>query len=481
MSRSPDFMAPTPMRGAPIVPSRQTRPMVEVGGRAAPGAQRLTNTLYSLRVKEIWAFVKKQPISFWAINSYLFFEYVRPQQIYRSIDIIPYAWTSIIIAAVARLSEGKLRRWYPADSWLMAFSCMILISSVLASNPGTSFEHLGDYFAWVLIYFLITNIVTNEQRFLVFMLAFLIHSTKMSQHGVQNFVERGGGFASWGAAGAPGWFQNSGEFGIQMCIFLPLAVCFVQALRPYWGKGKFLLFLFMPISALVSVIASSSRGAVLGLGPVFLWMLLKSKKPVQSILMITLAVAATWQLLPSEQKLRFTEMGDDETSQTRLIYWKRGMEMMETHPLAGVGYKNWFGYTSTHFPMLVGSGGRTYNQLPHNIFIEVGSELGYTGLLLFFGLIGATLYTNSKTRKAAKQLGSGGKFANAMAHGLDAAMIGYLGGGFFVTVFYYPFFWINFAFTVALHHSILQKTLSGSNPSVDAVPQRARSRAHGRA
>jgi hypothetical protein len=39
-----------------------------------------------------------------------------------------------------------------------------------------------------------------------------------------------------------------------------------------------------------------------------------------------------------------------------------------------------------------------------------------------------------------------------MAFGFDGALIGYLITGFFVTVLYYPFFWINLAMTVSLHN-----------------------------
>ena len=40
-----------------------------------------------------------------------------------------------------------------------------------------------------------------------------------------------------------------------------------------------------------------------------------------------------------------------------------------------------------------------------------------------------------------------------MSHGLDSALVAYLVAGFFVTVLYYPFFWINLAFTVSLYHT----------------------------
>jgi O-antigen ligase len=147
-------------------------------------------------------------------------------------------------------------------------------------------------------------------------------------------------------------------------------------------------------------------------------------------------------------------MGEDDTSQARLLYWGRGIEMMNRYPITGIGYANWLQYSTDNYEPIFGKGGRPMVQVSHNIFTEAGSELGYTGLFIFIGLIGMTLYTNHRTRKLAKRRSDGLSFPVAMSHGLDAAMMGFLAGGFFVTVLYYPFFWINYAMTVALHHSV---------------------------
>jgi O-antigen ligase len=437
-----------PRRPAAIAPSAP--------GKLSGAA--LKASLYSIKVGEIWRFLKKQPISFWCINLYMFFEYVRPQQTYPGINVLPWTWGFIWLALASFIWEGfRLRRLYTADMMLALFSAAILLSSYLAVFPQQSFDELSLFFTWVLIYLLITNIVSTEQRFLIFMLAFMLYSAKMSQHGARTFAERGGGFASWGATGGSAWFRNSGEFGIQMCVFFPISVYFIQALRRYWPKVKTLVFLLMPASAAISIVASSSRGAVLGLVPVVFWMMMKSRQRVKALVLGVVMAATVWVLIPEEQKTRFTEMGDDATSQTRLIFWQRGLEMMREYPFTGVGYQNWFMYTSLNYPPLYGAGGRPFNQLPHNIFIEAGAELGYTGLLLFVGLIGVTLYTNYKTRKLARRLPGRGDFSTGMAHGLDAAMIGYLAAGMFVTVFYYPFFWINLAMTVALHNVVVNQ------------------------
>ena len=61
---------------------------------------------------------------------------------------------------------------------------------------------------------------------------------------------------------------------------------------------------------------------------------------------------------------------------------------------------------------------------------------------------------NYRTRRAARERGETARFYADMANGLDGSLIAFLVAGQFVTVLYYPFFWINFAMSVALNRSI---------------------------
>jgi O-antigen ligase len=193
-------------------------------------------------------------------------------------------------------------------------------------------------------------------------------------------------------------------------------------------------------------------------------MLGKSRKRFKALALSVVVGAGIWFLLPAEQKERFTAMGEDETSMSRIAYWERGLDMMKNNPVTGVGYANWMRYSAVHYPAFINpNNGQPWHQLPHNIFIEAGAELGYTGLLLFVGLIGFTFYTNYRTRKLCKGRPNG-VFASAMANGLDAGLVGFLVAGFFVTVLYYPFFWINYALTVALHHVVVSRVAAPQSP-----------------
>lgn len=401
------------------------------------------NRLSALKIRDIVSFLLRQPAAFWCLNFYVFIEYVRPQSVYPALNFLPWGKVSIAVTALAWLAEGRRTQLKaPANSWLAAFTAIILIGCFTAYIPGQAFDEVSLYLTWVLVYILIVDIVNTEEKFLIFMLAFLLYSTKMSQHGVRTWASIGFGFQDWGATGGPGWFQNSGEFGIQMDVFFPLSAYFCLALYEHWGLVKKALFIFMPVSAVASMIASSSRGALLGGAGAALWMVWKSKYRFRAFVGMGLVAVIAISAIPEKQVARFRSSGTDTTSTLRLRYWKDGIKITNALPLTGVGFGNWIPYYRRYYNPL--------GQVQHNIFVQAGSETGYPGLLLFVGLIGVTWITNARTRKLLERAKVEGRFMPLMSHALDAALVGYLVSGFFVTVLFYPYFWFNLAMTSAL-------------------------------
>ena len=400
--------------------------------------------LSALRAADIVKYIRRQPLSFWALHFYVFIEYVRPQSVYPSLNFLPWGKLSLGLTTLAFVSERRRSSLTaPANPWLASFTLIILLGCFTAYIPDVAFDSVSLYLTWVLVYILIVGIIDTEERFLIFMLAFLLFSTKMSQHGVRTWASIGFGFQSWGATGGPGWFQNSGEFGIQMDVFFPLSAYFLLALHEHWGLVKTAIFAFLPLSAIASMIASSSRGALLGGAAVALWMVAKSRYRVRAFVGLLVIAAGVATVIPDKQVARFKASGSDNTSALRLKYWKDGIAITNKMPLTGLGFNNWLPYYRRYY--------NRRGEVQHNIFVQAGSELGYPGLLVFVALIGATWVTNHRTRKMVTRARLPGRFIPLMAHGLDAALVGYLVSGFFVTVLFYPYFWFNLAMTSALY------------------------------
>jgi O-antigen ligase len=424
-----------------------------------PGPSTAPGTLYSVTFRGIWQGVWRQPLSFKLVCLYLFMEYVRPQQIWTAIAGPPYSKFIIAFAALAMLFEGRRIRVKLPEIVLIGFTLVVLASSVLAESPPVAWDNISLYLSWLVVYVLISNCVDDEDRFLIFTLSFILYSFKMAQHGTRSWASDGFAFRGWGTNGAPGWFANSGEFGIQMCIFFAVVVMFTRSLSEYWPKWKRYVFWAMVASGVMGIVGSSSRGALVGLAALALWMLAKSRYKVRGLLATGVLALAVYKLLPPEQIARLQSMGTDDTSTSRTELWRHGIEMFQSHPVLGIGYNNWSWYSTLHYGSPL---------LPHNIFVEAGAQLGFLGLIGFVALIAVTLLVNHRTRRIAKSL-ERGRFLHDMADGLDAALISYLACGFFVTVLFYPFFWINLAMTVALNNAALARA-EASSRSVTPAP-----------
>ena len=192
--------------------------------------------LLPLHPRAIWRSVLDQPKSFWCACGYLFFEYVRPQSIYTQIDVV--AWPVIFLGLTFIFAEQERQKWLPSGGMTLGIAVMafiVFLSAVFAVNPLLSFRHWRDFFDWIIIYFVVRRAVNTEVKLFLFIGLFFLANLKMTQHGFLSWAMRGFVFASWGVTGGPGWFSNSGEFGIQLCIFIPMLLGVTLALRQYWS------------------------------------------------------------------------------------------------------------------------------------------------------------------------------------------------------------------------------------------------------
>lgn len=400
----------------------------------------------------LWSSVRRGGVAMYALLGYLLFEYVRPQSIYADIAVLPWSAAFLMLSVMMAFGQKPFRHLRSGISFLLAtFTLLVIASSIFAYSRVEAFNNFDIYLNWVLLYFAFVSIVNTPGRWVLVMAAFLLFSFKMSQHGFRTWAMRGFAFENWGLGGPPGWFENSGELGIQMCVFLPLSVGFVLAFQGQWPRWIAAIAWLMPVTAGATILGSSSRGAVLGGVCSLVPFLVRSKYRVRAFVVIAAATTIGLALMPAEFMDRFRSAGEDETSTARLERWEAGIEMMFDHPVLGVGYFNWpVYYPPTYKP------GAEGGMLSHNIFVQAGSELGVTGLTLFVSMIVACFVMTARVRKAVSNRTDHSLYM-PLANGMDGAMIGFIVSGFFVTVLYYPYFWVQLAFTVALSNVVTKR------------------------
>jgi O-antigen ligase len=420
---------------------------------APPTAKLDADVVELLRLRP-GAFVRtflNESAAFAVCCAYLMFEYVRPQSIYSWLDGMPVTQVTLLLG-LGLVAMERLRDKQPiyGSQWLLlgAYFGTAVISMLLGNYPIAENDKWILLLTWLMAIFIITGSVTSEKRLLLFLVCFLLFSFKMSQHGFRSWAGRGFTFAQEGVHGAPGWFHNSGEVGIQMCIFMPMMLYFMKAGWPYWSRATRVLVCVVPVTIVGTIIGSSSRGAVFGVLAAMSWIFLRADKRrallATSVLAVALIVIAA---LPDEFGGRFTQIGQDSSSQLRLAHWAFGWHLAKEHPVLGVGLGNWI---PAYREYLETTGSNVILQVSHNIFIEAVAELGFVGLGMLILIIGSCFVLNRRTRHYAGLVEN--DFLRLTSLGLDAGMIGFLVSAQFVTVLYYPYLWIHLAITIALHN-----------------------------
>lgn len=399
---------------------------------------------YFFKIGPLWNNFKTQHFSFWMICFYLMFEFVRPQSIIPGISAIPWAQLFLMGALVGALVDPSVKHVKSvANLYMVFFSIIITISIYSGFNPTISKSYAMFFYSWAIIYFLAIRIVNTKERLYMFLIIYLFAAGKIALGTSRVWAFRGFSFTNWGLTGPKGFFQNSGELSILMLMLFPLAFYLFQYLKKQvlmWEKWILMAFWICPI---LTILGASSRGSQVALVVQLIIMFRKSVFKIKPLIGILVLSAALVSLLPEEQKERFRNSGDDKTSQQRLLYWENGWEMIKKYPLSGVGYFNFVPYFNTYYPedALYGSA-----ELPHNIFIQVGTDAGFPGILFFLLII---LYCFFATYRISKKFPPS-NIARPIAAGLGMGVVGYVIAGQFVTVAYYPFLWVHLAFIVCL-------------------------------
>lgn len=399
--------------------------------------------LFFFKLGRLWQQFKQESLAFKFICGYLFVEYFRPQTIYPALDILPWAQFFLGGALMFTVMDKQARLAFSAvHFWMLMWVIVIYSSFLVAFNVSWSLDKQIFFIQWVIVFFIISMLVTTRARFYLFFMVFMICGFKIALGTTRIWVMRGFSFTTWGLAGPSGYFQNSGELAILMLTLLPISYYLWAAHRHSLPRFEKLFLTLSMICPFLTIIGSSSRGGQLAmlvqLGIMFHRQIFKPK------IMVSVAIigALGFAVLPDEQKERFSGIGTDKTSQQRILYWENGWEMIKDHPVLGVGYYNFIPYYNTYYSEDIVDR-RKSAELPHNIFIQVGTDAGFLGLFVFVILICLSLF---------KRLPDKDRYPieYSIMRGLRMGTLGFLIAGQFVTVTYYPFLWMNLALQCAI-------------------------------
>ncbi|MBQ7391397.1 MAG: O-antigen ligase family protein, partial [Clostridia bacterium] len=194
------------------------------------------------------------------------------------------------------------------------------------------------------------------------------------------------------------FFDNPNILAVYLLLYFPFSL-WATFLPQNKGRWRF-FYATTTILCALCILLTWSRGAWLGFAfEILIFLLFHSRKSRYWLRFAPFLLLAV-PLLPSNFKARLFSIGDlgESSIRYRLQTWRGTLKMIGAHPVGiGVGERAW----RAIYPPFAVSGTKTVMHA-HNIFLQVATELGVVGFIVFLILIGiALLYAFRKKNIAA--------------------------------------------------------------------------------
>ncbi|MDR0787712.1 MAG: O-antigen ligase family protein [Gemmatimonadota bacterium] len=339
---------------------------------------------------------------------------------------------------------------HPISTVVVFITALIAISITTSLNRDFSFNlFVKDHLRNILLMAILVASVRGFNDLRVYVLTFIVGSLIFNQNVLRTASLDGGGRL------IDVLYYDANDLAMLMAMTVPLILFFVVRGRP---ATKMFAVLCLAVNVLV-FLRAGSRGGFLGLLAVGLYLLFQFsavRKPTRfaavgviAVLMMTLAGNQFWGTMGTLLNLQGDYNMQGENG--RKAVWLRGIDYMMQRPVTGVGFQAFptaEGTISAHADRQMYGLGVKWSAA-HNSFIQIGAELGISGLVAFLVLLGYAVFTAQRLGQRRNPDGSVPDEA-VMAQGLVGAVIAYGVCGFFLSQAYACVSFMLFAMIVAL-------------------------------
>lgn len=251
----------------------------------------------------------------------------------------------------------------------------------------------------------------------------------------------------WRPGGATG---DANYFALDACLVIPVAYLFVRRTKVPWERGFAFACLVLTI---FSTFLGGSRGGMLGLGAGFLWLLWHAPRRLRNfaILVVLITPPLLWSPFSPVRRLIHPVASDVNGEEARLIAWKAGLRMIEQHPIVGIG----LGQFKPKMDIYADPGTRI-DSIAHNTYLEIAAETGIPNFLVFMALLFFTYLSLSQTRRRA--LSTGPPLVHLAATGVQAGLVGFIVGAFFLSAEHMKLFWLMMFLSMTLPSLLSMKS-----------------------
>ncbi len=232
-------------------------------------------------------------------------------------------------------------------------------------------------------------------------------------------------------------YGDNNEFAVAMVMSLPLLLLILRESSTWRFSVAIICLVALTY---IAVISSWSRGGLLAISIMSLLLAVQRARNLVLLAGVSGLIAVILVVLPADWFTRMSTIVSyqgEGSALSRLAVWQLGMEATADRPWLGGGFKSWIYSTLT-----TGS-----SMAWHSAYIQILTEHGYVGFLLWSALLGSTVLLGllapfRKPRVVNGTLPSMADPRDVQAT-LALALLGYLVGAVFLSIAYWELvYWL---------------------------------------
>ena len=395
---------------------------------------------------------------------FLIISYIRPQDFNMFLATLEPAKWILIVTFISFLFHTffTTKDFVKAKQNLAIIGILffILLSRMVAIDSLGWWNATEDFLRVILVYFLLINVLIYKGRLRKFFIFFVLINVFIAAR--YYLAYRTGTATYWGSKPGDvttGFLANADDMGLGLVVALPFV------LIPIFYSKNIIIKGLLGIASgifMLGVLATDSRGALLGIFAVFIGVFAtqfnfkKLRYNKYAIGMAIFLVLFTGFILKYRYTLRSQyesmQREDDSGRVGRMATWDAAKKMIRAKPLTGVGRGNFVAYWKANYPA-----GVFGYQVAHNVIYEVSAEIGLIGLFCFllFSLYG--LKEVAYFRKRYKEYLQKYEFIDMLFAIYSVSLLGFFVNGMFITVAFYWHIYILVALFVASKHIFLKE------------------------
>jgi len=376
----------------------------------------------------------------------------------------PWAMVIALVTFTGMLFSKEPKRipWTRETVLLLMFVLWMCVTTYFAFFPELAFENFKKVFKVLLMTFVTLMVINNRERLNGLIWVICISLGFYGIKGGLFTISKGGVHRVQGPDGT--FFGGNNEMALVLAMLIPLlAYLRLQEKRRWLQLG---LGAAMMLSA-IAAIGSQSRGGLLGLAAMGLFLWLKSRNKFMTALMIISSVLIIGSIMPQAWYDRMNTIQtyeQDDSSLGRINAWWTAFHVAKSR-VTGGGFDM---FRPATFERYAPEPDRVHDV--HSIYFEIMGEQGFIGFAMFMTLGLMTWMRCNQVMRICKK-DPARKWAADLAAMIQVSMVGYATAGAFLGLGYFDLYYHLIAITAMTWIFIHQE--QAGPPAVEAVTRRA--------